>query len=259
LRSAQTPGSSRQRAASSDGTVRLWSLATHRQVGGTLAIGGHDLHAAVAFSRDGKFLATASADTSGNDHAVDLWSTATGRRVASLAIGNGNGDEPVELAFSPRGDILAAATSYGAAYLWDIPAMRRIGAPLTDDSAIMSGLAFSPDGSILATAGTDGKVTLWNVATHSPVGAPLTVDKSSGWTTVAFSPAGEILATGTSGANGQDSLWNVSTHARISALNTDCAPDSEAFSPDSGMVAIACRTETPGSGTWPDSSRSTRR
>ena len=57
-------------SGSADGTVRLWDVATHRQIGAPLT--GHtDNVWSVAFSPDGKTLATGSPD-----HTVRLWDVA---------------------------------------------------------------------------------------------------------------------------------------------------------------------------------------
>src|SRR4030095_5399601 len=61
-------------SASADGTVRLWDVASRRQVGQPLS--GHmGTVRAVAFSPNGQTLASA-----GDDRTVRLWDTASGRQ-----------------------------------------------------------------------------------------------------------------------------------------------------------------------------------
>ena len=59
----------------SDG-VRLWSVATGRQIGLAFDPGSNNSVWAVAFSPDGKTLATRNSDWT-----IGLWSVATGRQI----------------------------------------------------------------------------------------------------------------------------------------------------------------------------------
>ena len=62
-------------SGSYDGTVRLWDLATHRQIGAPIT--GHDGQVySVAFSRDGKVIASGA-----DDGTVRLWDVATHRQI----------------------------------------------------------------------------------------------------------------------------------------------------------------------------------
>ena len=87
-------------SGSYDGTVRLWDVATHRQIGAPL--NGHDGEVySVAFSPDGKILASGA-----DDGTVRLWDVATHRRIGVPL--NGHDGEINSVAFSPDGKILAS-------------------------------------------------------------------------------------------------------------------------------------------------------
>jgi hypothetical protein len=87
----------------------------------------------------------------------------------------------------------------------------------------------------------DGTARLWDVATHRQIGGPLTISDST-VDSVAFSPDGTILATGSD--DGTARLWNVATHRQIGGPLTipgtsglDSAVYSVAFSPDGRILA----------------------
>jgi WD40 repeat protein len=98
-------------SAGADATVRLWSVASHRQLGAPLS--GHtDAVLGVAFSPDGKTLASA-----GFDGTVRLWSVA-GRRQLGAPL-RGHPDVIDGVAFSPNGTTLASAGGDQTVRLWD--------------------------------------------------------------------------------------------------------------------------------------------
>jgi WD40 repeat protein len=66
------------RGRASDGTVRLWDVTTRQVIAVLQTFGSAN---GVAFSRDGKILATA-----GSDGTVLLWDLATRRLMASLHV-----------------------------------------------------------------------------------------------------------------------------------------------------------------------------
>jgi WD40 repeat protein len=115
---------------------------------------GHSKHInAIAFSQDGRRLASASLDRS-----VRVWDVATGERLAVLT---GHTDEVFAVAFHPDGKRLATAGRDRAIWLWD-PATREEMARLQGHSSYVWSLAFSPDGKTLVSGSGDGTVRLWD-------------------------------------------------------------------------------------------------
>jgi WD40 repeat protein len=97
-----------------EGEVRLWDLTA-----GKLRrefVGHTDPIQAIAFSRDGKVLATG-----GGDYSVKLWDT-EGKELASFGPLT---DTVNRVAFSPNGKRLAAAGSYEA-WLWDVAGRKQL-------------------------------------------------------------------------------------------------------------------------------------
>ena len=92
-----------------DKTARMWDPATGDQL---RTLTGHtELGPGVAFSPDGRLLATAS-----NDKTARIWDPATGERLRTLA---GHTRPGQGVAFSPDGRLLATVGFDGMAELWN--------------------------------------------------------------------------------------------------------------------------------------------
>src|SRR5437868_2174723 len=79
----------------------------------------------------------------------------------------GGGTSTWGIAFSPRGDLLAAGNEDQTAKLWDL-ATGRLRRTLIGNAGTVGAVAFSPDGNTLATSNAQGMVTVWDVASGRP-------------------------------------------------------------------------------------------
>ena len=155
---------------SSNGRVGLWSTTAPGSRIGEPIDQPDGTSTWVAFSPDGRTLAT------GNSRGtVTLWNATDPnhltRRGSSLTVPGGS---LWSVAFSPDGHTLAAAghTDNGTINLWNVtdpdhPTL--IGQPLTVETGFVAVLAFSPDGHTLAATTDDGVATLWDLNVESAI------------------------------------------------------------------------------------------
>ena len=91
------------------GQVQFWDVATGQLIG---SIKGHGKAITkVAFSRDGKLLATSS-----SDNTIQIWDVASKRELKTLT---GHSASVESMDFSPDNRLLASASEDGSTFLWD--------------------------------------------------------------------------------------------------------------------------------------------
>ena len=180
-------------AAAGDGTVRLWDVATRKQIG-SLSTGHTSAVFSVAFSPDGKTLASGSADGT-----VRLWDVATRQQDRSAPATSGAPSSPARRR-SPRWRSARTARPWPPAAGRHGAAVGR-GQPPADREPSPAPPARSSRWRSARTArpwpagSDDGTVRLWDVATRQQIGTPSPAHTGT-VRSVAFSPDGKTLATG---------------------------------------------------------------
>ena len=91
------------------GQVQLWDVASGREIGALKAHGRGVTK--LAFSRDGKFLASAA-----SDNTIKIWDVENRRELRTL-LGHTSNVESID--FTPDGRLLASASDDGSTFLWD--------------------------------------------------------------------------------------------------------------------------------------------
>jgi WD40 repeat protein len=177
---------------------------------------GRNTAGAIAFSHDGKLLASPYVQKDGRA-AVGVFDTATGKLLHTLTVATRtleSYDDMNSVAFSPDGKLLACGHRDGVD-VWnpatDGPPIRTLGASV-GAPAVLS-VAFSRDGKFLAAgrgARVDGpvdggSVLIWEATTGQPLYA---LGHGCAWS-VAFSPDNEWLASGH--GDGSVCVWDLHT------------------------------------------------
>jgi WD40 repeat protein len=219
--------------------IQRWLL-ERRQGDSPDSLPGHTDEAwAVAFSPDGRFLATGSDDTD-EKQTIKLWDPATGQFIRGWFAGEGT---VASLSFSRDGKRLASAhlSQKENVRVWDVKSGELVvGLPCRPGPSYA--VAFSPVDSILASGQNDpsdrehGVVRLWDSDRWKPLGELKVTGQGGGIEALDFSPDGLTIAA--AGYEGVTRLWRVSTGESIATLSG--SPSSAvAFAPDGASLATA--------------------
>jgi WD40 repeat protein/tRNA A-37 threonylcarbamoyl transferase component Bud32 len=182
----------------------------------------------VAFSPDGRYLASAGADWM-----IQVRDLASGGTIQTLT---GHEDTVRCVAFSPLGSCLASASWDGKVKIWDIAAGHLVHDLVGHAGRVISA-AYSPDGKRLASAGADGSVRIWDVETGELVGEPMVHGDTV--LSIAYSPDGQRIASASD--DGVVKLWDAAAARPIlTAPENIEIPRGMAFSPDGLHLALAC-------------------
>jgi WD40 repeat protein len=226
----------------------------------------------LTFSRDGNFLASGGGEI---DNKIQLWNPATGKRkriikahrirVLGLAftpdsrsIASGSDDttinfwnvkdgeisrrfiDPVSnvlsLAITPDGQTLISGGLEGIR-LWEVKTQRLLYTLVPVAQPIVYSVATSPNQPLLASGGQAGTLQLWSIRTGQFIG---TINAHRGGiTSVAFSPDGESVVTGS--YDHTVKVWNLSTRTSITLAGHNNVVNAVAVNPDGRTLASAGR------------------
>jgi dipeptidyl aminopeptidase/acylaminoacyl peptidase len=212
-----------------DGSIRLWDLATGKEL--RQYTGHKGWVRSVAFAPDGKTFASG-----GKDKIIRLWETATGKELRRY---EGHQNWIQYLAFSPDGKVLASRSTGQTLRLWDTASVRQVRQidlqPYTSAS-----VAFSPDSQLLAYPRDVSSIVLLDLVSNKEVWR---ITGPIRWYRhLAFSPDGTILAvvSETNAGSHPLHLWNAANGKELRRLAKAVGSVwALSFSPDGRLVATA--------------------
>ncbi|MEX0642661.1 MAG: hypothetical protein WD468_08160, partial [Pirellulales bacterium] len=220
-------------------SLKLYDLPSRQE---RIAFQGHvGLVFAVAFSADGKLLASG-----GSDRTVRIWDVATGKQQACIA----NPGPVYGVALVPDASVVAAMGT-DKIRVWDVASPKP--ANVLRRPRPVNAVAYSPDGKTLASNGRGG-TKLWDPVENREIATLAAAPPLNMWPEgLAFSPDGNTLAA--SGAvYGTIDLWDVIGRKRA-VLATDTPTRQLVFSPDGKSLAQAtgydsAKTIAPAAAVW---------
>ena len=183
--------------------LEVWDVTRRQRVTSIPDISSRFGTTLVAFSPDGKWLATADDTDRQRQDAVCVWDATTGQERSRH---KEPADGVTRLIFSPDSKKLAASCRDNTGYVWSMETNQLLFELRGHELSVVD-IAFDSPGQRLATASTDRTIKIWNART----GAELNTLKGqmSAATAIRFSPDGRWLAAGST--DGSAKLWNLAT------------------------------------------------
>jgi WD40 repeat protein len=186
----------------------------------------------LAFSPDGRLLASTELSEHINNSRMKLWDPATGKELFHLRSQEGRMGTHVDT-FSPDGKTLASQVGHDVRFL-DLNTFQT-SQLRTAHLGFVCCLAYSPDGRILATGSADRTIKLLEPQTGQERATLL--GHRDFVTALAFSPDGKTLVSGS--RNGELKLWDVFTGRELFPLSGHTGVCSIVFSADGTRMVTA--------------------
>ncbi|NET05719.1 MAG: NACHT domain-containing protein [Symploca sp. SIO2B6] len=186
----------------------------------------------VAFSPDGKLLATGDMNSEVRLYQVGDWQ--------SLFTLRGHKDWVASITFSPDSNILATSSEDKTIKLWDVITGQCLSSLQGHDNGIWS-VAFSPDGKMLASASDDHTLRIWDITNGQCL---KTLQGHNNLVrAVVFCPDSQTLISGSEDKTLK--LWNLQTGKCLrSFYGHDNGVYSATLSPDECILASASSDQT---------------
>ncbi len=163
---------------------------------------------AVAFSNDGRWMATGNQDTS-----ATLWDVFAGRAVANFA---GNEGSITSVAFSADSQLLATGSRGGIVRLIEVVGAREIRKWQPHDGGV-NAMVFTTDGK-LVTGSSDQTIKVWPIEVQGAGGnAITTLKQTKEINSVCISTDGKLLASGS--ADGVIKVYDTATWRELRSLS----------------------------------------
>ena len=170
-------------SGSADSTLKLWDVATGKEIRTFTGHISFSLVLSVVFAPDGR-----SALSGSTDKTLKLWDVATGKEIRSFA---GHTDQVRSVAFAPDGRTVLSSSDDKTLKLWDVGTGKEI---RSVPGGYGLSVAFSPDGRTVLSSSDDKTLKLWDVGTGKEIRT--FAGHTDPVRSVAFSPDGRTALSG---------------------------------------------------------------
>ncbi|MBE9185871.1 hypothetical protein IQ270_14500 [Microcoleus sp. LEGE 07076] len=196
-----------------------------------------DIVTSVSFSPDGKTIATGCADRT-----IRIWQVDNDKSAINTL--SGHGDIVTSVSFSPDGKTLASASHDNTVKIWNI-ASKKLQQTLTGHKDWVLGISFSPDNQTIASASADKTVKLWNREgkTQKFKSNPKTLTNHSDIVySVKFSPNNQELVSASADTTAK--IWNRKGEEITTLKGHNDEVVSASFSSDSEKIVTGSADDT---------------
>lgn len=179
----------------------------------------------LTYSPDGKTLVSSS------NESISFWDSSS--RKAIRQVPSQSNTRVKNVVFRQDNKVIASGLRGDSIIVWDLETEQPLTEPLIGHQGLINGVALSPDGVRVASVGDDQNTILWDTSSYGVGKVFLTNTKTD---TVAVSPDGKLLATGTGGVL---DVWDIPGEKPFmnSLKGHTNIQRSIAFSPDSKLLA----------------------
>lgn len=216
-------------------SIGIWLYNTDTYKPLSLLTGHTDRVQSVEYSADGKILASGSSDGT-----IRLWDPHTTKNIAVL-MGHQHGVTDIAISGDSR-KLASVGADEKFVRLWNIRTHRHI-TDLKGKFNVIHSLAYSPDSDIIAAGDFDGTVKLLSTEKKKQIAslvghrlAPSDITEPGSVLTLAFSPDGETLASGSRDTTIR--LWNTkTTYHKVTLTGHNGWVTTVVFSSDGKTIA----------------------
>ncbi len=196
----------------------------------SMVIGSNSTMFSISYSPDGSRIVSTG-------ESIIVWDAYSGAQLGCL---KGHDGTVMSAAFSPDGKRIVSSSWDGTIRIWDMDAMRQIGAPIivTTGGYVVGSVSYSPNGKFIVSGSGDGFIRVWDVCSKKLFNSWKGHD--DGVNSANYSPNGQYIVSASN--DGTVKMWEAKTGQQIGkTMEVRSNVKSASFSPDGKYIVSAGR------------------